>query len=145
MRSALGSSVSFPWSRTGLASLLCQPPGDPHRHTGFDALTSGLSGSPSSVLSTGHSCMLSCFSRVPFYVTPLTSAPQAPLSLGFFRQEHWSGLPWSPPGDLPDPGIELESLLSSALAGRFLTTSATWEAPINWTLLSKCRGRTALA
>ena len=123
MRSALGSSVSFPWSRTGLASLLCQPPGDPHRHTGFDALTSGLSGSPSSVLSTGHSCMLSCFSRVPFYVTPLTSAPQAPLSIGFFRQEHWSGLPWSPPGDLPDPGIELVSRTAFALQADSLSLS----------------------
>ena len=72
--------------------------------------------------------MLSCFSRVPFYVTPLTSAPQAPLSIGFFRQEHWSGLPWSPPGDLPDPGIELASHASPALAERFFTTSAAWEA-----------------
>ena len=46
------------------------------------------------------------------------------------RQEYWSGLPFLPPGDLPDPGIKLESPTSSALAGRFFTTSATWEAPI---------------
>jgi len=41
----------------------------------------------------------------------------------FSRQEYWSGLPCPPPGALPDAGIELESLLSPALAGRFFTTS----------------------
>ena len=46
-------------------------------------------------------------------------ARQAPLSMGFPRQEYWSGLPCSPPGDLPDPGIEP---VSPALAGRFFTT-----------------------
>ena len=40
------------------------------------------------------------------FVTPLTIAHQAPLSMGFPRQEHWSGLPFPPPGDLPDPEIE---------------------------------------
>jgi len=48
--------------------------------------------------------------------------------MGFSRQEYWSGLPRPPPGDLPDPGIELASLLSPALAGRFFTTGATREA-----------------
>ena len=57
--------------------------------------------------------------------------------MGFSRQEYWSGLPRPPPGGLPDPGIEptslpdpgfeLMSLMSPALAGRFFTTSATWE------------------
>ena len=46
----------------------------------------------------------------------------------FSRQEYWSGLPCPPPGNLPDPGIKLASLMSPALAGRFFTTSATWEA-----------------
>ena len=46
---------------------------------------------------------------------------------GLSRQEYWSGLPCPPPGDLPNPGIEPESLMSSALAGRFFTTSAIWE------------------
>ena len=59
---------------------------------------------------------------------PWTVAHQAPLSMEFSRQEHWSGLPFPPPGDLPDPGIEPMSLKSPALAGRFFTTSATWEA-----------------
>ena len=42
-------------------------------------------------------------------------ALQAPLSMGFFRQEFWSGLPCPPPGGLPDPGIKLASLMSPAL------------------------------
>ena len=56
-------------------------------------------------------------------------ARQAPLSMGFPRQEYWSGLPCPPPGDLPDPGIKPASLTSPALAGGFFTTSAPWEAP----------------
>ena len=60
--------------------------------------------------------------RVQLFVTPWTTACQAPLSMGFPRQDYWSGLPFPSPGDLPDPGIE------PALAGGFFTTSATWEA-----------------
>ncbi|ELR59213.1 hypothetical protein M91_16788, partial [Bos mutus] len=53
-------------------------------------------------------------------------AHQAPPSLGFSRQEHWSGgLPFPSPGDLHDPGIGPESLMSPALAGGFFTTSIT--------------------
>ena len=48
--------------------------------------------------------LLSRFSRVRLYATPQTAAHQAPPSLGFSRQEHWSGLPFPSPGDLPDPG-----------------------------------------
>ena len=44
------------------------------------------------------------------------------------RQEHWSGLPFPPPGDLPDPGIRPASLVTPASAGRFCTSCATWEA-----------------
>ena len=51
-------------------------------------------------------CVPSCFSRVRLFVTPWTVAHQAPPSMGFFRQERWSGLPRPPPGDLPDPGIK---------------------------------------
>ena len=47
--------------------------------------------------------------------------------MGFSRQEDWNGLPCPPPGDLPDPGIKPASVMSPALAGRFFTTSATWE------------------
>ena len=56
---------------------------------------------------------------------------QAPLSMGCFRQEYWSGLPFPSPGDLPDPEINPESLAPPALASRFFTTSNTWEAQIH--------------
>ena len=46
------------------------------------------------------------FSRVRLFASPWTVARQAPQSMGLPRQEHWSGLPFPPPGDLPDPGIE---------------------------------------
>ena len=52
-----------------------------------------------------------------------------PVAMGFSRQEYCSGLPFPSPGDLPDPGIEPVSLMPPALAGRFFTTGATWEAP----------------
>ena len=54
-----------------------------------------------------------------------TAVHQVPLSMGFSRQEHWNELPFSPPEDLPDQGIEPTSLVSSALAGGFFTTSTT--------------------
>ena len=52
---------------------------------------------------------------------PWTLVLQAPLSMGFSRQEYWSGLPFPPPGNLPNPGITPKSLVSSVLAGRFFT------------------------
>ena len=52
-----------------------------------------------------------------------TVALQAPLSMEFSRQEYWSGLPFPSAGDLPDSGVELQSLESAALAGRFLNTA----------------------
>ena len=63
--------------------------------------------------------MLSC---TLLFVTPWSVACQTPLSMGFSRQEYWSGLPFLSPGDLPDPGVEPTSLASLALAGRFFTT-----------------------
>ena len=48
-------------------------------------------------------------SHVRLFATPWAVAYQSPLSMGFSRQEYWSGLPFPPPGDLPDPGIELGS------------------------------------
>ena len=74
-------------------------------------------------------CMLSSFSHVQLFGTLWTVAHQAPLSLGFSRQESWSRLPCPPPGDLSNPGIELVSPMSSALAGGFFTTRANWEVP----------------
>ena len=58
-------------------------------------------------------------------------AHQVPLSMGFSRQEYWSGLPCPPTRVLPDPGIEPTSLMSPALAGGLFTTSAIWEAPLS--------------
>ena len=72
--------------------------------------------------------MLSWFSCVCLFLTPW----QDTLAMGISRQEYWSGLPFPPSGDLPDPQIEPESLMSPALAGRLFTTSATWEAPEYW-------------
>ena len=60
--------------------------------------------------------MLSCFSPVQLFLTLWTVAPQAPLSMGFSRKEYWNGLPCPPPGDLPNPRMDLESLMSPALA-----------------------------
>ena len=66
--------------------------------------------------------------HVQLSVALWTIAHQGPLPMGFSRQEYWSGLPCPPPGDLPNPRIEPTSLVSPALAGRFFTTSTTWEA-----------------
>ena len=65
-----------------------------------------------------HACILS---DVRQFVTPWTVAYQAPLSVGFFRQEYWSGFP--SPGDIPNPGIEPNSCVSTALTDRFFITA----------------------
>ena len=70
-------------------------------------------------------CDLSSFSCVQLFVNLWVLARHAPLSMGFSRQEYWSGLPCPPPGDLPHPGIKTTSLMSPALAGGFFSTSAT--------------------
>ena len=66
-------------------------------------------------------------SRGRLFATLWTIARQAPLSLGFSRQEYWSRLPFPPPEYLPNPGIEPMSLPFPALAGEFFTTSTTWK------------------
>ena len=60
--------------------------------------------------------MWSCFSHVPLFISLWTVACQASLSMGFFRQEYWSGLPCPPPGYLPNLGIEPMSLMFLPLA-----------------------------
>ena len=67
-----------------------------------------------------HACVLSCFSPVWLLATQWTVAHQAPLSVGFSRQEYWSGLPCPSPGNLPNPGIKSASLTSCALASSSL-------------------------
>ena len=59
---------------------------------------------------------------------PWTVAHQVPLSMGFPRQKHWSGLPSPSPEDLPNPGVKPTIPASPELAGRFFITSANWEA-----------------
>ena len=92
---------------------------------------------------------LSCHVRgtqsCPTLWDPMNDSHQAPLSMGFSRQEYWRRLPYLPPGNLPYSGIEPASLMSPALASGFFSTSATWEAhdhhpsPILFFLLAKLR------
>ena len=63
-------------------------------------------------------------SHVRLFATPWTIAYKAPPSMGFSREEYWSGLPFPSSGHLPNPGIEPGSLQSPALAGGFFTTAA---------------------
>ena len=75
-----------------------------------------------------YMCVYCFFSHVQLFATLWTLACKAPLSMGFSRQEYWSGLPCPPPGELPNPGVKPASLMSPALAGGFFTTRTTWEA-----------------
>ena len=77
----------------------------------------------------GINCLLSCFSCLGLFAALWTVAHQAPLCMGFSRQEYWSGLSCPPPGGLSDPGIKPASLMSLALADGFFTIGATWESP----------------
>ena len=70
-------------------------------------------------------CVCAVVSRS--FATPWTVARHAPLSMGFPRQEYWSGLPFPSLGDLPNPGIKPVSLGSPALTGGFFINWATWE------------------
>ena len=69
-------------------------------------------------------CVRAC-SVMSDSATPWTVAPQASLSMGFPRQEYWSGLSFPIPGDVPNPGIKPTSPASPALAGEFFTTEST--------------------
>ena len=80
------------------------------------------------IISAQHACVLNHFSHVQLFVTLWTIAHQAPLSMGFSRQEYRSGLPFPTPGNLPYPRIGPMSFVSPALACGFCTTSTTWEA-----------------
>ena len=66
--------------------------------------------------------MCCVLSHVQLFATPWTGARQAPLSMGFSRQEYWSGLSFPPLGDLPNPGVEPISLAYPAMVGRSFTT-----------------------
>ena len=79
-----------------------------------------------------RACLLSCFSCVQLFATLGLGAHQAFLSMEFSKQEYWSGLLCPSPGDLSNSGIKPMSLTSLVLAGEFSTTSATWEAHVNY-------------
>ena len=72
--------------------------------------------------------VLSRFSHVRLFVTLWSVARQAPLSMGFSRQEYWTELPFPSPGDLPDPGIKRTSLMSPALQAD-LKSELFWKPP----------------
>ena len=81
-------------------------------------------------LYSSHHCPCVCILRHLSHVGLFAIwavALQAPLCMGFSRQDYWSGFPCPPPGDLPSPGIEPASLTSPSLAGRFFTVCITWE------------------
>ena len=84
------------------------------------ALRISLPGLPTNLLNA-LCCVLSHSFGSESFVTPWTVAHQAPLPMGFSKQEYWSGLPSPSPGDLPDPEIEPTYLTSPVLAGRFFT------------------------
>ena len=86
-----------------------------------------------------HTCAQPCLTVIPW-----TIALQAPLFMGFSRQEYWSGLPFPSPGDLPNCGTEPSSLMSPALAGRFFATSAIWEACIHTTIFKQITSKDLL-
>ena len=122
--------MSIKWNNAvpGVLSLL-----DPERTCGFLYYTawggpSGISTQVSQLCVHMLSCcaVLNHFIHVRLLVTLWTVAHQVPLS----RQEYWSGLPYPPPGDLPNLGIKPTTSTSPALASVFFTTRATWEAPV---------------
>ena len=76
-------------------------------------------------------CMLSLFSRVLLFATPWTVARQDPLSMGFSRQEYWSGLPFPSPGDLYHPGVKLYVSYVSHIAGRFFSAESLSKPKLN--------------
>ena len=110
--------------------------GPQHPAPPCDPVTSELTPDPAGALWASllvswcimYKYVLGHFSCVRLFITPLTVFCQAPLSMGFSKQEYWSGLSCPPPGDLPDPGIKPDSLKSPALASGFFTTITTWEA-----------------
>ena len=74
-----------------------------------------------------HALRAKSLQLCPTLCDPVDCVHQAPLSMGFSRQEYWSELPFLSPGDLPNPGLEPVSLMSPVLAGGFFITIATWE------------------
>ena len=83
----------------------------------------------------GCMCVLSRFSCVRLFATLWTVACQVPLSIGFSRQEYWSGLPCPPPGDLPNPGVSYVSCIGRLRFMGSLRVGHDWATELNW---SRC-------
>ena len=96
-------------------SIICQAPMS-HLYNFTEQFNSYLP------ISQVHACQLICFSRVQFFMTLWAVARQVSLSIGFSRQEYWSGLPCTPPGGLPDPRDRICISCDSCTGGRFFTT-----------------------
>ena len=77
-------------------------------------------------VTTAQLLSMCVLSHVQLFSTPWTVAYQAPLSMGFSRQEYWSGMPFSPPEDLLNPVIKPTCLMHLLLAGGFFTNCTTW-------------------
>ena len=77
----------------------------------------------------------------PTLCSPMDCSPLGSLSMGFSRQEYCSGLSCPPPGDLPNPGIKLKSLMSPALGGRILTTSDPWDSSYECQIKTRTRNQ----
>ena len=105
-----------------LSSRVC----DPRVFLMMDQWTKGSSQSPKKII-----LEVACSVTSNSFATPWAVAHQAPLSMGFSRQEYWSGLPISTPEALPNLEIELESPASPALAVRFFTTVSPGK-PLSW-------------
>ena len=89
--------------------------------------------------------LLACFTLVVSNPLPLqTVGPQAPLAMGFSRQEYWSGLSFPTPGDLPNPGIEPTSLASPGIGRQILYHCTTWEAP-QFIILNQLKSKSLLS
>ena len=86
-------------------------------------VTAGVQQMLSELNSSLNPCTLSCFSRVQLFATPWTTVYQTALSMGFYRQDYWSGLPFPPPGNLLDPRIEPMSPAAPALQADSLPLS----------------------
>ena len=91
------------------------------------------------VRSCGFSCSVASdsFSHVQVFANPQTIALQAPLSMGFSRQEYWNGLPFPSPGDLPNPRDQTHV---SCIGRLILDHCATWEAQDEWRGKKKKKG-----
>ena len=136
------SSCNVATRRVELVSLNTWTPFWPTGWEAVQKILSSLGQGPGVRLCISGVCVCSS------WVAPVVSDSLPLYGLLLFpsilRQEHWSGFLCHPPGELPHPGIEPPSLMSPALAGRFFTTSATWEAqglsqmPLTMWMLSKC-------